>query len=33
MPTEQEVFFPEKQILKERFQVTVIVGEELNLCP
>lgn len=32
MPTEQ-CFFPEKQLLKERFYIIVIVGEELNLCP
>lgn len=35
MPVEQEVglFFPEKQVLEERFHVIVTVGEELNLCP
>lgn len=36
MSTEQEVrffFFPEKQVLKERFYVVVIVGEDLNSSP
>lgn len=35
MAAEQEggLFFPEKQVLEERFHVTVTVGEELNLRP